>query len=95
MGKETENKQTPTPPSGDILDSIDNKMTKLDRIFDHFGIIWKKHWGKITILAVGTSIYFFMQWAMSLPPVEPEPEQTYQSADSTYTDEYADSTATY
>lgn len=63
----------PTPASGDILDSIDNKIGKLDRIFDHFNTIWKKHWGKIIILVVGASIYFFMKWAMSLPD-EPQAE---------------------
>ena len=101
-----ENKQT--PGSGDILDTIDNKMSKVDKIFDHFGIIWKKHWGKIIILTTAASIYFFMKWAMSLPEVPVQdstteqteqveqyiPEDQYQQTEpATYTEEYVDSTA--
>lgn len=84
--------------SPDILDTIENKMGKIDRILSMLKTILKKHWGTILLILLCGFVYYI--WNMpNVPNVEPQQlEQQpyyYSSADSEYYDStYADSIIT-
>jgi hypothetical protein len=82
-----ENKQSP-----DTLDSIENKIGKVDRILDKTKAVFKKHWGIILFILFCA----FMYWAWNLPPVEseatPQDEQQLVSDTPYYDEEYIDTT---
>lgn len=62
-------------------DETENKLDKVDSYLTKFGIILKKHWGKLLLLLVGYCVY----WSFNQPTQEPmQDEQYYDYNDSTY-----------
>ena len=64
-------------------DSTENKLDKVDSYLTKFGIILKKHWGKLLLILFGYCVY----WAFTQPMQEPEPVQEQVQEyydDSTY-----------
>lgn len=51
------------------IDKATEKLGKVDGFLTQWGVLWKKHWGKIIIIAIGGFIY----WVDSLPEVEETP----------------------
>ena len=45
-------------------DSTEQKLNKVDSYLTKFGIILKKHWGKLLLILLGYCVY----WAFTLPP---------------------------
>jgi hypothetical protein len=86
MENESSNKSAEeTKQSSDTLDSIENKIGKVDRILDKTKSTLKKHWGIILIILLCAFVY----WAFNLPPVEPEESEGEQQvySDTPYYDE--------
>lgn len=55
-------------------DSTEDKLDKVDSYLTKFGIIMKKHWGKLLFLGLCWIVY----WIFTQPPVEaPEPTPDY------------------
>ena len=84
-----EEKTTEKPDA--LLDSIDNKINKIDHILTSFKKVWKKHWGIILVIAFAAVCYFGYGWASNLP----EPDQAAPTEDTTYSEpqgEYAPTT---
>jgi hypothetical protein len=48
-------------------DSTENKLDKVDSYLTKFGIILKKHWGKLLIILAAYCIYEVTIWVVNLP----------------------------
>lgn len=60
-------------------DNTEKQLDKVDSYLTKFGIILKKHWGKLLLILVGYCVY----WAFTQPAPVQEEEQ-YQIIDSSY-----------
>lgn len=77
MAEENKQETPATDEIGKKLDLADSWLTK-------FGLILKKHWGKLLLIGFGYLVY----WFLILPPEEPAPvEEQYQ--------EYVDDSSAY
>jgi len=75
------------------IDDANKQISKLDRLLTSIENLWKKHWKLLTIIILVSSSYFFIRWAMSLPPVDTstpniEQQDTIQQTDSSQTNNY-------
>lgn len=48
-------------------DNTENKLDKVDSYLTKFGIILKKHWGKLILILVAYCIYEGVIWVANLP----------------------------
>ncbi len=55
--------------------AIEKKLEVADSALTKFGLILKKHWGKLLLIIVSYLIYQFFSYAFSLPADIPAPHE--------------------